>query len=325
MKSIKKLPMPLPCANLLAASLLLLQILVLNVLASFSNIHAEENNWLSNHTIQGYFQDYNQSVFRKNSFHTAYFYNTDYLDTTQLGLGYLYTYVNQANKASITEQLGYLTAQTNLYPDALPGKLNLRFDYYTGDANSEYRSSSPPYHFISEKNNIRITYLHLGFIDYKKTYYTDLGYSQYRDSIVTRTRQFTPTLAFGWNNSYDWLQFRLYVIDLQQQTGIYDENNYFSIESKYTHWIRNQSESNIEFVRFTWLTGDRLLATDPDTSSVYTNPDIQKSSLSGQIKWKLSSTVNALAHVQYDKYHSDSFKSDYQSYLFYFNLQFQQP
>ena len=309
------------------------------------NCYADEELWQFNHTLQSYLQTYQDTSDRKNAINTGYFISADYLDSGSLGFAYYYTLVNLSNNADVTENLFYLGGQYHIYPDSLPGKLSLRFDTYFGDEVLEYNIATPPPtipgpgpgpghgkintklanpDIIQETTDINIYYSQLSFINYKKTFYTDVGYaySEYDSSAKTEVNQLTPTISFGWNNSYDWLQLRVYFIELKQNISTYNDDSFNSLEAKYTHWLADDSASKLEFVRFTLLSGERVLAVDPDATAVYSITDIQKTSISASVQWKLSQKTKALALIQYDQFQNATLANDYDGYLFYINIQF---
>lgn len=316
------------------------------------NCYADDELWQFNHIFQTYLQPYENTPDRKNTSGIGYYLSADYLDSGNIAFSYNSTLVKLSNNADVTENLFYLSGQYHLYPDSLPGKLSLRLDSYFGDYTLQYNITIPPPtipgpspgpsgpgpgpkmsnantrlanpDIIEEKTDINILYSQLSFIDYKKTYYANIGYaySEYDGSSKTVAIQITPTFSFSWNDSYDWLQLRAYFVELEQTASTYADDHFESLEVKYTHWIPDELPSSLELFRFSMLSGNRVLAVDPDTSSVYSITDIQKVSVSGSAQWKYSENLKILALLQYDQYQNSAVSGDYEGYLFYINLQF---
>ena len=134
--------------------------------------------------------------------------------------------------------------------------------------------------------------------------------------------QITPSFGFGWNDGYDWLQLRTYLINIDQVELSFGDDKFKSLEAKYTHWF-SDSKQALEFVRLSLLTGERILAVDPDAAVIYSIADIQKASLAGSMQWQLSANTKTLVSIQYDQY-EDANRNDYDSFLFYINLQLYQ-
>jgi len=330
-----------PIIKFLFNRLLLLSITI----NTAQTVYAEEELWQFNHTLQTNLQTYNESEDRKDAQNAGYYISADYLDSGSLAFSYNHTLVNLGNNADVTENLYFLSGQYHQYPDSMPGKLSLRIDSYFGKDTLEYSLNSPPpttpgpgqgpghgkfktnraaSDTVKESIDINAYYLHCAFINYKKTFYTDIGYAYSKYSAASKTivKQITPSVGFGWNDSYDWIQWRAYFIDLQKDTSAFNDDKFESLETKYTHWFTDEVSSKLEFIRFTFLTGKRVLAVDPDTTTIYSITDLQKTSLSGSIQWKITKNKKVLAAIQYDEYRNTTLTDNYDSYLFYINLQF---
>ena len=283
---------------------------------------------------------------RSSALNAGYFLSAEYLDSGNIGFGYTTTFTKFGNNADDSGNLLYLSAQKHLYLDSLPGKLSLRGATWLGQdsikvngssttpsgpvpgpslgksANKSIRLDSG---LIAETSDIEVYYAELAFLKYDKSFYVDTGYahSEYDGSSLTKADQLTPGIGFGWNQSYDWLQLRSYLIKLDQQLTSSNGDRFESLELKYTHWYSDGAQSNIEFVRLSGLLGERKLAVDPDTAAIYSTTDVQKANLAASIQWKFSAHTKALALIQYDRY-QDANLTDYDSFIFYINFQFQQ-
>ena len=160
-------------------------------------------------------------------------------------------------------------------------------------------------------------------MNYAKTFYADLGYaySEYDGTTSTEVDQITPTIGFGWNESYDWLQLRGYFIKINESVPTYTDDQFNSLEAKYTHWFADST--SIDYLRLSALLGERLLAVDPDAATIYSTADKQTGSIAASMQWKLSQTTNLLGLVSYNKYENQPLNDPYNSLLFYLNMQFQ--
>ena len=306
------------------------------VLALCSNARAADSPWQMTGSAQAYWQNYSGSDSRDNAFNAGYYAMADYLDTTTLGVAYNYSLVNLANNADITEHLFYLSGRHSLYPDALPGRLTLRVDAYFGKDTLAYNNKSSSSGggmgggssstaIPDETTNITAWQPVVSFINYSKTLYLDLGYaySNYDGNPDVKASQLTPTFGFGWNDSYDWLQLRAYLISLDEKTALFNDDRFTSLEVQYSHWYPDAALPQIEFLRVTLLGGERALAVDPDAGALYSTADRQTGSLAFSLQWKLNPTLKVLAMAGYGKYKTDATADDYNSLLFYMNLQHQ--
>jgi len=301
-----------------------------------ANTIAADNPWTTTVIPQAYWQSYSGTATRDNSFSFGANVTGDYLESSRLGVGYNFTLVDLDNNATIVENLLYATGSQHWFLDALPGKLTLRLDVYGGNSTLEYNINTPPTgmkkKLVSGSSNKQresttISALQpiVSFINYNKTLYLDLGYaySDYTKNLDTTVTQVTPTLGFGWNDSYDWLQVRSYLIKLDESDGLYNDSNYSSMELSYTHWFAAGAASNLDFFRITMLGGKRVLAVDPDSAVVYSNGDIQTGTLAASAQWKFSETNRFLLLANYNNYKNDVVNDKYSGLLFYLNTQHQ--
>lgn len=299
-------------------------LLVVFMLVTEKNAIAEEDLWSFHHTVQTHWQDYNGTASRSSAVNAGYFISADYLDTANLSFGYNSTFVNLGRDSSVTENTFYLSGLYHSYPDWLPGKLSLRFDVYSASELLKYRDTNPPKFWQRQTTDIVVSHPQLSFINYQKTFSADIGYafSEYNSTIDTQATQLTPGIGFGWNDSFDWLRLRAFYINLSGDTSAFADVEFKSLEAKYTHWYADDINSNREFIRFTMLFGERALAVDADAAAIYSILAKQRQSISGSVQWKLSKNLKALALIQYDQYHDAIQVDDYDSVLFYINIQY---
>ena len=301
----------------------------------FSPFHhtlAEDGDWQMKGTLQSYIQTYDGSLSRQGTFNAGAYLNADYLDSGGIVFGYNYTFVDFDNNAELTEHLFYLSGRYHLYLDALPGKLTLRLDGYVGEDTLKYKITTPgtggmgggttTVTTFNETTDITAYQPQLAFVNYAKTFYADIGYaySEYEGTAITEVDQFTPTVGFGWNESYDWLQLRGYFIKINESVPVHTDDQFESLEIKYTHWFSDSA--SVEYIRLTGLLGERVLAVDPDAGTIYSTADKQTGNVAASLQWKLSQLTKLLALVSYGQHENESLNDEYDSLLFYLNLQF---
>lgn len=312
---------------------------VIITLYSSNILSAENNDWQKSGIIQSYLQLYNGDTKRQLDFNVGAYLNMDYLDSGGISLGYNYTFTDFDNNADLTEHLFYLSGRHHVYLDAIPGKLTLRIDAYIGEDTLRYNVNNPPGPIagghmgrgnmgggsstVSESTDILVYQPILAYSNYNKTFYADLGYahSEYSGTVDIDVDQITPSVGFGWNESYDWFQIRGYFIDFEPTGSSSDNDQFESVEIKYTHWLPDSNGATMEFWRLSGIFGDRLLAVDPDAAAVYTTSDKQTANFSTSIQWKLSSMTRLVMLLNYAEYENISVKNEYDSMLLYLNLQ----
>ena len=317
-----------PAARLIAATFLSSAFLL--------TAQAADSPWTTTSTVQGYWQTYSGTTTRDNAFNVGAYLLGDYLESSTIGAGYNFTYTSLDNSAEIMEHLFYFTGRHHWFADALSGKLTLRLDLYGGESILEYRSNNPPTGMgrkftpgssgtSRETTSISAFQPIVSYINFSKTFYLDLGYahSRYDENPDATVNQLTPTVGFGWNESYDWLQVRAYVISLDENDGNFDDDQYESLELSYTHWFADGAIPQLDFLRITMLAGERVLTVDPDAAVIYSAADKQTSGLSASMQWKLDQSIRLRALISASQYENDVVADKYDSLLFYLNIQHQ--
>jgi hypothetical protein len=303
-------------------------------LAFLSHAHAD-NSWDTRNTFQGYLQSYSGADERKSTVNAGVYISADYLDFANVSVGYNYTFVDFEGSGELAEHLFYLSGRHSFFLDILPGKLTTRFDVYLGQDTLSYRIGSAPSHrghrilpsigssSVEENGDITVYQPQVTFINYARTFYADIGYarSEYDNETTIKVDQVTPTVGFGWNDSYDWLQLRGYFISVDNADTAYDDDQFGSLEATYTHWFTNKGGPQMEFIRLSALTGERVLAVDPDAAAVYSTADKQTGAITASVQWKLSQSSNVLALASYGQNENNAINDNYDSLLFYINLQ----
>jgi len=301
---------------------------------------ADDEKWQSKITPHLYWQEYNGSDTHNNTVNIGIYLNSEYLDSDKLTIGYYNTNTSLKNNALLSENILHLSGQHDIFLDIMPGKLTLRLDTYFGQSILEYNTANPPGSMsgggmgnsgkltggsatIKETADISSFQPQLSYSNFAKTFYADIGYaySEYKGTSSTEVKQLTPTVAFGWNDSYDWLQLRAYQINIDDTASAYNKNKLESLEVKYTHWIKDSVLNNIEYLRLSTLIGDRMLAVDPDARIIYSSADMQTGSIEASVEWKISKTDKILTLVNYSLYTNQVSLDDYNSVLLYINYQ----
>ncbi|KPJ93178.1 MAG: hypothetical protein AMJ55_08625 [Gammaproteobacteria bacterium SG8_15] len=296
---------------------------------------ATSHSWQFKGIAQSYYQSFDQSLSRESTFNLGIYWFADYLDNVSLSFGYNYTFVDMSPNIEVDEHILHLGGKYSWFSDTLSGKFSLALDGYGGKYTTTTVTSSGGGGMggmggssritSSESTDISVLHPQVSFINYAKTYYFDIGYaySEYDsgDLYDIEAHQITPTLGFGWNNAYDWLQLRGYFINLNQQTQLLEEDDFASAELKYIHWFVEKSPPYFHNLQLTLLAGDRVLAVDPDAKAVYSVSDKQTGSVSVAGQWALTQSLKFMFLVGYDKYENDLLADEYDSLLFYANFQ----
>ncbi|WP_455220630.1 hypothetical protein [Kaarinaea lacus] len=308
------------------------------------SVMASNDSWQFKGIAQSYYQSYNQSESREAAYNLGVYLIADYLESFSLSAAYNYTFVDMTQNTEVDENLLHAGAKYSWFSDALSGKLSLAMDIYGGKYTTSSTStvvsggggggmggmggmSTISRLTTSESTDITVLYPQASYINFARTLYFDIGYaySEYDSDTIfdIDATQITPTIGFGWNESFDWLQLRGYFINLDQQTRVLSNDDYTSAELKYIHWFEEKSLPYLDNVRLTLLAGDRAFAVDPDTKAVYSLSDKQTGAVSVGGQWKLSQSLKLMLLAGYEQYENEVNADEYNSFLIYGNLQSQ--
>ncbi|WP_455206657.1 hypothetical protein [Kaarinaea lacus] len=297
---------------------------------------ASDHYWQFKGIVQSYYQSYDQSVSREAAFNLGVYLFADYLESASFSAGYNYTFVDLTQNMEVDEDMFHLGGKYSWFSDALSGKLSIGLDGYGGEYTTKTTTSSgggmggmggTSRLTTSESTSLTVLHPQVSFINFAKTFYLDIGYaySEYDSdsSYDIDANQITPTIGFGWNNAFDWLQLRGYFISIDQQTRVLNDDDFASAELKYIHWFGEKTPPYFYNLQFTLLVGERVLAVDPDAKTVYSVSDKQTGSVSVAGQWSLSQSLKLMLLVGYDQYENGILADKYDSLLFYGNFQSQ--
>lgn len=241
---------------------------------------------------------YNNSRMRDRMRIGGVYVDAQYLEKGGFTVGVTHTELQMKGDApTLRQDNGYLSGRLNFTPDLLPGRLTLRMGLYLADNNDA----------TNESNGVRVFAPQLSFLNLDHSRYFDLGYahSSYDDSIVDNGSlsmdQWTPTVGVSFNQGYDWLQLRGYIIHYSNALRAQNRSSSISLEAKWTHypapsdWMPKQILAGV-------LLGRRLYAVDGDSGSVYNMADMQLGGVLLGAQWKLASKTNLLVQGGHDRY-----------------------
>lgn len=296
-------------------------------------------NWYWKTSAQLLLKNYNGSAELENLSGVGVFISGDYLERGNITAGYNFNHSNYKTAGSdvprdIDESVLFLSGRTNYHPDILPGRLTLRLDAYYG--NDEMRfltttSGSPmgggsSTKTISLSDKIVAVNPTVAFLNYPKSFYADLGfaYSSYRSDVSGTDdidiAQWTPTIGFGFNRAYDWLQLRAYLISLSSSNRVADKDSTSALEAKWTHWFSADAPLHLHSARLAVLAGERIFAVDSDAYSLASVADLQTAMISAGAEWKLSEQTNLLLQGGYEAYKNLLLDDRYRSIYLYVHV-----
>jgi|GEM_PF-1032433 len=283
--------------------------------------------WTFEFLPQLWYGSYQDSLTRDSIVSYGFFSSAEYLE--QGGFTFGYNQSNIAGKAGAADVIGadieetalFLSGQYTIFSDALPGKFTFRLDGYSiKDENTITETTTQPGGGMGGNDraitvsttytdNIAAGFAQLSFSDYAEKYYLDIGYANtsydYDSADVARdndVQQITPTAGLAFNQQYDWLQARAYLIRLQHGDNTNNQKSSNALEIQWTHWFDKQAPLGLDSIGINTVIGERISAVDPDAGEIYSLSDRQNNSISLVMNWQPNEQLGVSTVVGYDEY-----------------------
>lgn len=293
------------------------KLLIFIVLGAFgAGAAAADESWYVSSDIQGLATGFTGSVDRDNLGLAGVFITADYLDRGGVAFGFNATRLNfVAGGFDTAQRNAYLSLRRTLNPDWLPGTLKLRLDGHS--ANNDTPASGT--------DDVSVIAPMLSFLNYRQTFYLDVGYSESTYGAnadfpaALTVRQLTPTIGFGFNDRYDWLQLRAYRIRLSNAARAEGLRRTSAVELKWTHWFEGRGPLGADNLRVSALGGERIFAVDPDAAAVYNLADRQTGGFALGAEWRLGDRNRVLLLVAGERYDDRVSGDRYRSTSVYLN------
>ncbi len=225
------------------------------------------------------------------------------------------------------EQSTYYSGHVNFSVDQLAGTVALRLEsIQLRDVNSvrtRYFDGSSERRRTDD--DIECRSLLLSYLSYRKDVYADIAYSSTRlraqDVLIEDldVSQVSPALGAGFNNGYDWMQARAFIIDHGDSNRITGDHHSDGYQFKWTHWWQatkyypNNSQVGLR-------TGKALMSVDYDAGAVYTVADVLTRAWSLSATWKLNQSVHALLFAGWEHYITTDGRDNYDGHTLYTNV-----
>ena len=231
--------------------------------------------------------------------------NADYLELGGVRFaGSQLTIVDNGN--NIVQQSGFASGNLNYFCDTLGGVVKFRFDVHQANLSDDF----------TYKDSVRAYAPQVSFLNYRKSFYADLGYTVSTYDLGSEVKQYTPTLGFAFNQGSDWLQMRGYLIDATDtQTNIVTSTQ--AAEFKLTHWTAPGAVFSQVFVNA--LVGERVFAVDADAASIYSLVDKQQGGGAVGVAWQ-SHYVDGMVMFSADQYLNQTTNATYINSLAYISI-----
>ncbi len=292
-------------------------LLILYVVSPLAAAQEAVDSWIVATDVQALVGSFRSSIERDSLNVLGFFVKADYLEKGGVTFGYNRTALSFLNANSgIDQDDVFLSGRWSLTPDWASGRITVRLDQHT-------ISNDDPDNGTSD---VDVIAPQLSYQNFANTFYVDVGYarSNFGDSLSLAGKlevtQWTPTLGFGFNDSYDWLQLRGYLIDFSNPLRAQSLDSTESLEVKWIHWFDGRGPIGIDNLRVSALAGERIYAVDHDAASVYNLADMQTGSASIGGEWLIGERNKLMLLMSYEKFENRDIGNAYSSGSVYLNF-----
>ncbi len=238
-----------------------------------------EGAWKYRLEIQGEGGAYRNSLFRNYIIGGGVYIHADH-DRGGITLGYNRTRIDfKLGIGDIFQEEYYVSSRLYFKSPILNGIFSTRFDFYRVNNND-------PGNYTDD---VIILAPQLSWMNQSQSFYLDVGYARsiYRRNLDVD--QLTPTIGFAFNDGFDWLQLRTYLIKSSNTIRSQGKAETVAVDAKWTHYFgHNMPLGFLEYIRVGLLIGERVFAVDGDAIDVFNLSNTQKGTVSLTTKWALT-------------------------------------
>jgi hypothetical protein len=290
----------------------------------FTSNSQASDSWSFEFLPQLWYGSYQDSITMDSILSYGFYTSADYDERNGFTFGY--TQSNIAGKAGTADVIGadtdetaiFLSGHYTIFSASASGNITLRLDGYSvKDKNTITETTVPPGGGMGGNDRVGITYTdniaagfaQISFMNRVENYYLDVGYAlssyEYDSADVehnNKVKQITPTAGLAFNEQYDWLQARAYIIRLQHGENTNNQKSSNALELQWTHWFDQQAPFGLDSIGINTVIGERISAVDPDASEIYSLSDRQNGSISFVMNWQPNEQFGVSSVVGYDEY-----------------------
>ena len=178
----------------------------------------------------------------------------------------------------------------------LPGRWTLQLDAHQVN-NDAPQSISSHVHAMAPQ---------LTWLSYTQPLKLDVSYATSNYKNTNTIHQFSPAIAYGFNNAQDWLQIRSYAIRNLEPASALGQSSTHSTDIKLTHIMNGLQDWAPTTVTLGLDRGKRIYVVDMTSQTVYNLPMLNEGGENISANWKLSPKTDLTLQYTKTRYFSDS-------------------
>ncbi len=248
-------------------------------LCIYTSIASAEDSWKFQLDIQGEGGGYRNSLFRNYILGGGIYIHADH-ENGGISLGYNRTRIDfKLGIGDIFQEEYYVSSRVHFKPPVLEGVFTTRLDFYRVNNNDPGNYTDDVIIFAPQ----------LSWMNQSQSFYLDVGYARsiYRRNLDVD--QLTPTIGFAFNDGFDWIQLRTYLIKSSNSLRSQGKAETVAVDAKWTHYFgQDMPLGLLEYIRIGLLIGERVFAVDGDAIDIFNLSNTQKGTVSFTTKWSLT-------------------------------------
>lgn len=172
----------------------------------------------------------------------------------------------------------------------LPGRWTFQIDAHQVHNDASQNNTS----------NVRAIAPQVTWLSYTQPLKIDLSYanSNYKNTPAV-IHQISSAVAYGFNESSDWVQIRKYEISNLTTTEALGHSSTSATDFKLTHFLKVQNKWSPMYITLGLERGKRIYSVDMASQTVYNLPMLNEGGENIAASWKLSSKTDL--HLQFNR------------------------
>lgn len=275
-----------------------------------------DERWYVDATVNGMAGRYSDAELRDNFYSGSAWLNVDYIDIYSFAVAYNNLNISFKDAGSsafdVNQQAFAGRFQYYFYNDTLGGKITAQLVAH--DISNDARPT--------QAGDVTIISPKLVYTNYAKDLSMDLEYvwSSYSDNGDLIIQQFAPSIGFGFNKNFDWLQFKAYLIKSDNKLLSQGEDSLASVDIKWTHWFSPGAILGMDNFFIDVLAGERVFAVENASFTVYNLEAVQQGSVQLGFGWRIGESFDVTAIAGVEQYKNKVIDNAYDREYLYISM-----
>jgi hypothetical protein len=240
--------------------------------------------WRYNAGVQYTGANFKSSISRKSAPETGLTFDADNAQMGGVGGRLSRSVVNYNNgNPKLTQTNQHLSGRMYQRNNTSGGRIIYRLDYLHVDNTDSTRLT----------DDVKTWAPKIGLLTAEGNMFVDLEYAQSSYNGGLRVKQFAPSVGFAFNDSYDWINFKSYLIRNNIAARAMNNTSYNALAITWTHYF---GQTNTQWmpasISVGVVLGSRMYAVDTTNGSISNLSHINRNGFNVGANWKITRDTN---------------------------------